>query len=70
MPHRVLESVFKRGGMTVLSKSRAEKVERAGDGVLVTLADGRDGRGQPLPHGGRLDPEHRRHRARGGRACR
>ena len=37
----VLEKVFKRGGMTVLSKSRAEKVERQGDGVLVTLADGR-----------------------------
>ena len=37
----VLEKVFKRGGMTVLSKSRADKVERIGDGVLVTLADGR-----------------------------
>ncbi len=37
----VLERVFKRGGMTVLSKSRADKVERSGDGVLVTLADGR-----------------------------
>ncbi|MGV9195234.1 NAD(P)H-quinone dehydrogenase [Microbacterium sp. MC2] len=37
----VLEKVFKRGGMTVLSKSRAEKVERSGDGVLVTLSDGR-----------------------------
>ncbi len=37
----VLEKVFKRGGMTVLSKSRADKVERQGDGVLVTLSDGR-----------------------------
>src|SRR6478609_6256854 len=37
----VLETVFKRGGMNVLSKSRADKVERIGDGVLVTLADGR-----------------------------
>ncbi len=37
----VLEKVFKRGGMTVLSRSRAEKVERTGDGVLVTLGDGR-----------------------------
>ncbi len=37
----VLEKVFKRGGMTVLSKSRAEKVERVGDGVVATLADGR-----------------------------
>ncbi|SFR95549.1 dihydrolipoamide dehydrogenase [Microbacterium sp. cf046] len=37
----VLEKVFKRGGMTVLSKSRADKVQNTGDGVLVTLADGR-----------------------------
>jgi pyruvate/2-oxoglutarate dehydrogenase complex dihydrolipoamide dehydrogenase (E3) component len=37
----VLEKVFKRGGMTVLSKSRAESVKRNGDGVVVTLADGR-----------------------------
>ncbi|MET0780298.1 MAG: NAD(P)H-quinone dehydrogenase [Microbacterium sp.] len=37
----VLEKVFKRGGMTVLSKSRADKVQRQGEGVLVTLADGR-----------------------------
>ncbi|WP_087131328.1 NAD(P)H-quinone dehydrogenase [Microbacterium esteraromaticum] len=38
---KVLEAVFKRGGMQVLSKSRASKVERTEDGVLVTLADGR-----------------------------
>ncbi len=38
---KVLEQVFKRGGMQVLSKARAEKVERTGDGVTVTLADGR-----------------------------
>ncbi|MET0673719.1 MAG: NAD(P)H-quinone dehydrogenase [Microbacterium pygmaeum] len=37
----VLEKVFKRGGMTVLSKSRADKVVRDGDGVVVTLSDGR-----------------------------
>lgn len=37
----VLERVFTRGGMTVLAKSRAEKVERSGDGVVVTLGDGR-----------------------------
>ncbi|GEP47925.1 NAD(P)H-quinone dehydrogenase [Microbacterium saccharophilum] len=37
----VIEKVFKRGGMTVLAKSRAEKVERVGDGVVVTLGDGR-----------------------------
>ncbi|WP_424935275.1 MULTISPECIES: NAD(P)H-quinone dehydrogenase [Bacteria] len=38
---KVLEKVFKRGGMQVLSKSRADRVERTDDGVLVTLADGR-----------------------------
>lgn len=37
----VLESVFTRGGMQVLAKSRAQRVERSGDGVVVTLADGR-----------------------------
>lgn len=37
----VLEGVFTRGGMNVLSSSRAEKVERTADGVEVTLSDGR-----------------------------
>ncbi len=37
----VLERVFKRGGMEVLSKSRAASVENLGDHVVVTLADGR-----------------------------
>src|SRR5690606_22140273 len=37
----VLEKVFKRGGMQVLAKSRADKVERQGEGVVVTLSDGR-----------------------------
>ncbi|KJQ54561.1 NAD(P)H-quinone dehydrogenase [Microbacterium sp. SA39] len=37
----VLEKVFKRGGMTVLSKSRADKVEATKEGVTVTLSDGR-----------------------------
>ena len=37
----VLERVFKRGGMNLLSKSRAEKVENTGDRVVVTLSDGR-----------------------------
>jgi len=41
----VLEGVFTRRGMTVLSKSRAASVERSGDGVLVTLSDGREVRG-------------------------
>jgi dihydrolipoamide dehydrogenase len=37
----VLEKVFERGGMTLLSKARAESVVNTGDGVVVTLADGR-----------------------------
>lgn len=37
----VLEKVFRSRGMNVLSRSRAETVERTEDGVLVTLADGR-----------------------------
>jgi pyruvate/2-oxoglutarate dehydrogenase complex dihydrolipoamide dehydrogenase (E3) component len=37
----VLEDVFNRRGMTVMSRSRAESVVRHGDSVTVTLADGR-----------------------------
>jgi NAD(P)H dehydrogenase (quinone) len=37
----VLEKVFRRGGMTLLSKARADSVVNTGDGVVVTLADGR-----------------------------
>ena len=37
----VLEGVFRRRGMDVLSRSRAERVERHGDTVTVTLSDGR-----------------------------
>lgn len=37
----VLEKVFKRGGMKLLAKARADKVENTGDGVTVTLSDGR-----------------------------
>jgi dihydrolipoamide dehydrogenase len=37
----VLEDVLKRRGMTVLSRSRMESVERDGDAVTVTLTDGR-----------------------------
>lgn len=36
----VLEEVFERRGVRVLSRSRAQSVERTGDGVVVTLADG------------------------------
>jgi pyruvate/2-oxoglutarate dehydrogenase complex dihydrolipoamide dehydrogenase (E3) component len=38
---RVIEDVFKRNGMTVLSKSRAESVKATKSGVIATLADGR-----------------------------
>ncbi|WP_228387911.1 MULTISPECIES: NAD(P)H-quinone dehydrogenase [unclassified Nocardioides] len=37
----VLEDVLRRRGMTVLSKSRMESVQRDGDVVTVTLTDGR-----------------------------
>ncbi|HSK27594.1 MAG TPA: NAD(P)H-quinone dehydrogenase [Jiangellales bacterium] len=37
----VLEDVFARRGLTVLSRSRAAAVKRDGDGVVVTLEDGR-----------------------------
>lgn len=37
----VIEDVFKRNGMVVLSKSRAESVVRTDTGVLATLSNGR-----------------------------
>ena len=37
----VIEQVFRRRGMTVLSKSRMASVTRVGDTVTVTLTDGR-----------------------------
>jgi pyruvate/2-oxoglutarate dehydrogenase complex dihydrolipoamide dehydrogenase (E3) component len=37
----VVEDVFRRRGMMVLGQSRAERVARTGDGVTVTLTDGR-----------------------------
>ncbi len=37
----VLEDVFSRRGLSVLSRSRAASVQRVGDGVRVTLTDGR-----------------------------
>jgi dihydrolipoamide dehydrogenase len=41
----VLERVFKRNGMKVLKKSRADSVVRDGDSVVATLTDGREVRG-------------------------
>lgn len=37
----VIEDVFTRNGMIVLSRSRAQSVERTADGIIATLADGR-----------------------------
>jgi NAD(P)H dehydrogenase (quinone) len=41
----VVEDVFRRRGMTVLGRSRAASIRREGNGVLVTLSDGRSVRG-------------------------
>ncbi|MCA2219332.1 NAD(P)H-quinone dehydrogenase [Jidongwangia harbinensis] len=47
MPHEdadaamAIERVFRDRGMTILNQSRAASVANTGDGVLVTLADGR-----------------------------
>jgi NAD(P)H dehydrogenase (quinone) len=41
----VVQEVFRRRGMTVLSRSRAVSACRTGDGVTVTLEDGRTVRG-------------------------
>ena len=37
----LIETVFRRRGMTVLSRSRAQSVRREGEGVVVELTDGR-----------------------------
>ncbi|HEY3682599.1 MAG TPA: NAD(P)H-quinone dehydrogenase [Streptosporangiaceae bacterium] len=37
----LMEEVFRRRGMNVMSRSRAAGVKRVGDGVVVTLEDGR-----------------------------
>jgi NAD(P)H dehydrogenase (quinone) len=41
----LMEDVFRRNGMTVLGRSRATGVRTTGDGVAVTLQDGRTVRG-------------------------
>lgn len=38
----LIETIFRRRGMSVLSESRAQSVTRTDDGVRVTLADGRE----------------------------
>jgi dihydrolipoamide dehydrogenase len=48
MPHedpdaaRAIERVFRERGMTILGRSRASGARRTADGVVVTLADGRE----------------------------
>jgi NAD(P)H dehydrogenase (quinone) len=48
MPHEdadaamAIERVFRERGMTILNQSRGKSVVNTGDGVLVTLADGRE----------------------------
>jgi dihydrolipoamide dehydrogenase len=48
MPHEdadaasVIEAVFRSRGMHILNNSRAQAVRNVGDGVVVTLADGRE----------------------------
>jgi pyruvate/2-oxoglutarate dehydrogenase complex dihydrolipoamide dehydrogenase (E3) component len=52
---RVVEDVYQRRGMTVLSRSRMESVQRVGDSVRVTLTDGRSVEGgarRAAPRGG------------------
>jgi NAD(P)H dehydrogenase (quinone) len=47
MPHEdadaamAIERVFRERGMTILNQSRAASVQRSGEGVVVTLSDGR-----------------------------
>ncbi|MEU0516794.1 NAD(P)H-quinone dehydrogenase [Streptosporangium sp. NPDC006007] len=41
----VLEEVYRRRGMHVMGRSRAESVKRTADGVVVTLEDGRTAEG-------------------------
>lgn len=38
---RVIQEVFEASGMTIMSQSRAQSARRVGDGVELTLADGR-----------------------------
>lgn len=38
---RLIQDVFERSGMTIMSQARAKSVERVGEEVIVRLADGR-----------------------------
>ncbi len=39
---RVIQEVFEASGMTIMSRSRAQSARRQGDGVVLTLTDGRE----------------------------
>ena len=64
---QVLEDVFTRRGMTVLSRSRAQSVERDGDQVTVTLTDGRTVTGSHCLLAVGSIPQHCRYRSGGSR---
>ena len=66
MPHEdadaavAIERVFRERGMTILNNSRADAVERDGDGVVVHARRRPHGRRLARADGRRLRPEHRR----------
>ena len=63
----VLEEVFAARGVEIMAQARAESVRRDGDGVVVTLADGRTVSGSHALMTVGLGAEHRRPGAGGGR---
>ena len=56
----VIEKVFSARGSVLAKQSRAKSVKREGDGVVVTLEDGREIRGLACADDGRRRAEHRR----------
>ena len=67
-PRRCSRTCSRRRGMTVLSTvPGGRRYAGRATGVVVVPRRRPHGRGQPLPDGRRLDPEHRRPRAGGGR---
>jgi pyruvate/2-oxoglutarate dehydrogenase complex dihydrolipoamide dehydrogenase (E3) component len=62
----VLEDVFRRRGMNVMARSRAESAKRVGDKVEVTPRRRPGHHRLALPDGGRRHPEHRGHGPGGG----
>ncbi len=73
----VLQDVFAERGVEILAQARAESVRRDGDGVVVTLADGRTVTGShalmtvgSVPNTGELGAGEGRHHHRAGRVHR